>query len=206
MNFITGEAGGAAGAAGSDGAAGATGTAGATGPQGPQGATGPQDAHTEYSNLYIHDMRAPITAVSGGTNMCWGHTATYIAGVPLLAGRVVALMPVIDLNGRLKVDYMRVYSALNASIFPIGVTQHNASIGEQITVCIRGYTTVIVQNAYSDPNSGSIVIGGSAGDGKIRANTLASANQARIGFLAQSNSISTNAPALIYFSGWFQPV
>jgi collagen type I/II/III/V/XI/XXIV/XXVII alpha len=40
MNFITGEAGGAAGAAGSDGAAGAAGSDGATGPAGSDGAAG----------------------------------------------------------------------------------------------------------------------------------------------------------------------
>jgi hypothetical protein len=162
-------------------------------------------SHTDYSTMYSHNMRAIITSASGGTNTCWGHTATYIAGVPLLAGRVVALMATAtDTNEYLKVEYLKTFASTNASIYPIGITQHNAAIGEQITVCILGYTTVITANSLSSPNRGSIVI--SADAGRMQLHTAPWGNQARLGFVAQSSPISTNnSPVLIYYSGWFQP-
>ena len=41
--------------------------------------------------MYPASMRANITALGGGVNKCWGHTAKYLAGADLLAGRLVSL-------------------------------------------------------------------------------------------------------------------
>jgi hypothetical protein len=166
-------------------------------------------SHIDYSNLYPYLMVADLDGVNGGVNKCWGHTATYVAGVQLAAGRVVSLKdaPITtDSSIKLEVEYLRVNVDENRpTIYPIGITQHNANAGEPITVCILGYTTAILQSGNETPERGSIVLSDSSNTGKIRTTVTASNNQARIGFVAQSNNGGGNSTMLIYYSGYFQP-
>ena len=65
-------------------------------------------------------MRASITDTGGGTNKCWGHTATYLAGVDLLAGRVVSLQDQTqgsDNTQYLKVGYLEKAKQKNPQVF-----------------------------------------------------------------------------------------
>jgi hypothetical protein len=166
-------------------------------------------SHIDYSNLYPFLMIADIDGNVGGVNKCWGNTATYIAAVQLRAGRVVSLAdaPVGNDNSvKLLVEYLRVNTDENQpTIYPIGITQHNANAGEPITVCILGYTTAILQSGDGSPERGSIVLSDSSQTGKIRTDITASNNQARIGFVAQSNNGFGEDAMLIYYSGYFQP-
>jgi hypothetical protein len=166
-------------------------------------------SHIDYSNLYPYLMVADLDGNTGGVNKCWGHTATYQAGVQLMAGRVVSLRDAIlgsDNSIKLEVEYLRVNTDENQpTIYPIGITQHNANAGEPITVCILGYTTAILQSGDGTPERGSIVLSDSSQTGKIRTDLTGSNNQARIGFVAQSNNGGGNSTMLIYYSGYFQP-
>ena len=154
-------------------------------------------------------MLADINEVSGGDNKCWGHTAIYRAGVQLKAGRLVSLRDAtVDTDNSilLEVEYLRTNDVnfTQPTIYPIGITQHNANTGEPITVCILGYTTAILQSADTSPERGSMVLSDSSQTGKVRTNITGTNNQARIGFVAQSNSVSTNGAILIYYSANFQ--
>jgi hypothetical protein len=166
-------------------------------------------SHIDYSNLYPYLMVADLDGNTGGVNKCWGHTATYVAGVQLMAGRVVSLKKAIassDNIRKLEVEYLRVNLDENQpTIYPIGITQHNANANEPIIVCVLGYTTAILQSGDSTPERGSIVLSDSSNTGKIRTSVQASNNQGRIGFCAQSNNGGGNSTMLIYYSGYFQP-
>jgi hypothetical protein len=166
-------------------------------------------SNIDYSNMYPLLMLANITEVDGGVNKCWGNTAIYIAGVPLLAGRVVSLKDApsgSDNSVKLEVEYLRVGVDENQpTIYPIGITQHNADTNEPITVCILGFTTCILQSTDSTPERGSIVLSSSSQTGKCQTSVTGSNNQGRIGYVSQSNSVGNNGAILIYYSGYFQP-
>lgn len=165
-------------------------------------------SQVDYSTMYPSAMRANITFASGGTNKCWGHTAKYIAGVNLLAGRVVALMDQVagtDNSKLLEVEYLKSAAETNPTIAPIGVTQENATQGDPVTVCILGYTTAICQNSDSTPERGSQIINGSGNLGRVRINLTGGSNESRLGFVAQSDAVSSDSPILIHFDGWYQP-
>ncbi len=68
-----------------------------------------------------------------------------------------------------------------------------------------GYTTAICENSDISPERGSQIISDTQNQGKIRINNTGGGNQARLGFVAQSNRVSSNDPILIYYSGWYQP-
>lgn len=159
----------------------------------------------DYENLYPRAMKASITASGGGTNQAFGNIATYIAGANLLAGRVVSLKDELDDNTQLSVQYLKNGTETDPAIVPIGVTQNNALLGESVNVCILGFTTVICENADSSPERGSQVINGTQNQGKIRINNAGGGNESRLGFVAQSDGISSESPILIYYDGWFQP-
>jgi hypothetical protein len=58
--------------------------------------------------------------------------------------------------------------------------------------------------ADTSPNRGSTVISGlTASFGKIFTSTAAAADQARIGFVAQSNPVILNNPCLIFVKTFF---
>jgi hypothetical protein len=166
-------------------------------------------SHIDYSNLHPYLMVADLDGNTGGVNKCWGHTATYVAGVQLMAGRVVSLRDAplgSDNSRKLEVEYLRIGQDENQpTIYPIGITQHNANANEPITICVLGYTTCILQSGDGNPERGSIVLSDSSNSGKIRTDITASNNQARIGFVAQSNNGGGNSTMLIYYSGYFQP-
>lgn len=163
----------------------------------------------DYSSMYPSSMLANITASGGGTNKCWGHTAKYIAGADLLAGRVVSLKDQTagsDNSKYLEVDYLIDSSETNPTVVPIGVTQSNALAGETVDVCIQGYTTAIAYNADSSPERGSQIMSApTASQGKVYLNTTGGGNECRFGFMAQSDSVSANDPVLIYFRAYYQP-
>jgi hypothetical protein len=164
----------------------------------------------DYSNLYPILMLADITEVDGGNNKCWGHTAIYRAGVQLKAGRLVSLRDASvnsDNTNLLEVEYLRTnnINETQHTIYPIGISQNNANAGQPVTICILGYTTAILEISNQTPERGSIILSGSSNTGKVRANLTGSNDQARVGFVAQSNSVSTNGAILIYYSGYFQP-
>jgi hypothetical protein len=168
----------------------------------------PSFSHIDYSTQYPSAMKAAITSTGGGTNICYGDTATYIAGVDILAGRCVALMDQnegSDDSEFLKVCYLKNGDEVTPSISPIGITQHNALIGETIKVCVGGFTTAICENSDTSPERGSQIIVDTANQGKMRINNTGGGNQARLGFVAQSNQIYPNDPMLIYYAGYFQP-
>jgi hypothetical protein len=161
----------------------------------------------DYSNLYPKLMLADIT-VNGGINKCWGRTALYKAGADLLAGRIVSLQDTgrgDDNEDYLTVVYLKNGEEDEASISPLGVTQNNVLAGENVLLCLSGYTTVISENSAFSPKRGSQIISDTGNIGKVRINNLGGNNQARLGYVAQSNSVGTNGPVLIYYSGYFQP-
>ena len=163
--------------------------------------------HINYSMLMPSLMISPIT-VTGGVNKCWGQTATYIADTDLLVGRIVSLadQPVNtdNVNG-LKIGYLKIGAAIVPSNHPIGVTQHNCLAGESMEICIQGYTTCISIAGDATPERGSVALAGADIDfGKIRLGVPAAAVQARVGFVAQSNPIVVNGPALVFYQGYFQ--
>ena len=76
---------------------------------------------------------------------------------------------------------------------------------ESLLPSVLGYTTCINQSGDSTPERGSAVFSDSSNTGKIRTDISASNNQARLGFVAQSNNGGGNSTLLIYFSGFYQP-
>jgi hypothetical protein len=152
-------------------------------------------------------MLAPITE-EGGTNRCWGKTATYIANEDLNAGRIVSMADQSQDTGSagvLRVGYLKVGASTVPGVAPIGITQHNCLSGAKILLCILGYTTVIATAVTGTPKRGSIVLGGTDSDkGKVRIGIAPAATQARIGYVSQSASISVGDPILIHYEGYFQ--
>jgi hypothetical protein len=166
-------------------------------------------SHIDYSELLPIDLLAPIT-INGGINRYWGQTASYIADVNLLVGRLVTLadQPVgsDNVNG-MKVGYLKVGTATYPSISPIGITQHNCNAGDKILVCIRGLTTALSVNATAATGveRGSVILAGADADnGKVRVGVAPAATQARVGYAAQSNVVKANSPVLIYYHGYYQ--
>lgn len=160
----------------------------------------------DYSMLFPAQIRSNISAATGGTNYCLGKTATYTAGENILAGRVLSLMDASDDTVSLKVGYLKDEDERSASIYPIGVSQHNCSAGDTIKLCVEGYTTVISYNSDNTPERGSQVMASpTASKGKVYINITGSGNEGRLGFMAQSDAIVANSPFLIFYSGWYQP-
>ena len=87
---------------------------------------------------------------------------------------------------------------------PIGITQGDALTGEKVTVCTEGYTSCIMQNSDFSPERSSQVMYDS-NDGRLLSNSTGGSDEARVGFMAQSDSFSANDPALIFIRCWFQP-
>ena len=164
-------------------------------------------SNINYGNMLPISMLANITESAGGINKCWGHTETYIANENLLAGRIVSLTDTAggtDGSNFLKVGYLLSGIETVGSTYPIGITQNNALLGQPVRVCVRGYTSAIVGVADTSPNRGSTVISGlTASFGKIFTGTAAAADQARIGFVAQSNPVILNNPCLIFVKTFF---
>jgi hypothetical protein len=165
-------------------------------------------SHIDYSNMYPYSMVADLDGSNGGVNKCWGHTATYMARIDLKAGRVVGLSDQTqgdDNIAKLMVEYLKNGDETGSTISPIGITQNNCSAGENVLVCILGYTTVILENSDSTPERGSQVLSDPSLQGKVRINTSGGGNEARIGFVAQSNAITNNSPFLLYYDAYYQP-
>jgi hypothetical protein len=172
-------------------------------------ATSFSTCNINYSTMLPSAMLASITAASGGFNKCWGQTATYVADIDLLAGRVVSLAD--QTNGSdnalgLRVNYLKVGGVVVPGVSPVGITQHNCLAGNPVKLCIHGYTTAISLTAQV-AKRGSVAMAGSldADFGKIRINTAAAVIQASIGFVAQSDTVGIDDPVLIYYSGFMQP-
>jgi hypothetical protein len=160
--------------------------------------------HIDYSGLVPSFMRANVNS-SGGYNRCWGQTATYIADVNLLGGRLVALADQSNDMSGLRVQYMDpVANALAPAVTPVGITQHDVLAGGDVIVCIHGYTTAVCANGNNSVKRGSIVLGSTTVDGRIRTGVAPAAVQSRIGFCAQSDNASANSGMLIHYSGFFQ--
>jgi hypothetical protein len=161
-------------------------------------------SNIDFYNLSVADMRSSITSL-GGMNRCYGRTCQYKAGANLLAGRLVSLQDQsTDTNIDLRVVYCQSGTETSASVCPIGITQNDALLGEKITVCTEGYTTCIMQNSDSTPERGSQVMY-DANDGRLLSNSSGGSDEARCGFMAQSDGFSTNDPALVHIRCWFQP-
>ncbi len=64
---------------------------------------------------------------------------------------------------------------------------------------------MICENTDTTPERGSQIISDTQNLGKIRVNNTAGGDQARLGYLAQSDRIDANDAVLVYFDGWFQP-
>jgi hypothetical protein len=131
-----------------------------------------------------------------------GHTATYIAGVAMIAGRVVSLHN----YGRssdgnyLAAGYLGQSGPNYGSAFPIGITQNNANIGEKVTVCYSGYTTAISANSGT-PERGALAYADSIGCITIaRDGTIGS----RIGFFAQTTYVPNRSKCLVYLSSFYE--
>jgi hypothetical protein len=178
--------------------------------------TTPPDANSstvlssiDYSTMLTAPMRADITFANGGVNKCWGNTATYIAEVPMVAGRVVALSDQAqgtDSTTSLTIAYQQDASETSPGIYPIGITQHNCLAGELMTVCTLGYTTAISYSSDSTPERGSLIMTAPTSSyGCIYLNTTGGSDEGRVGFLAQSDAVLSYSPCLIYYAGWYQP-
>jgi hypothetical protein len=163
--------------------------------------------HTDFNTMLPIDMLASITT-TGGINKYWGRSETYVADVDLLAGRIASLADQpqgTDNANALRVGYLKVGGSVVPGVTPMGVTQHNCLAGEPILLCVHGYTTAISKVAIAHSRRGSVVLGGDDVDnGKIRIGAAGAAVQARIGFVAQSNSVSIGDPVLIHYSGYYQ--
>jgi hypothetical protein len=187
----------------------ATAIAGLSGGGTPSASTSTRLSTLDVSGLYPASMRASITDANGGTNKCWGHTMTFIAGVNLLAGRVVSFLDTAagtDSTRTLEVEYLKTQADEDDPTHcPIGVTQNNATAGQTVEVCVRGFTSAICSNAESVNERGSQSVSGTLNQGRIRVDQLGGGNQARIGVVAQSDANASNSPVLIYVQGWFQP-
>jgi len=93
------------------------------------------------SQITRSDFTNPVVAAvideeKGGDNKCWGQTATYIAGEDIMAGRV--LTPKID-N-----EILKAYYSDSKKDIILGISQHNATAGEPITICTSGYSTAVI--------------------------------------------------------------
>lgn len=165
-------------------------------------------SHVDYSNMLPANMRSDISFIDGGINRCWGHTATYTAGVDILAGRILSLQDQnvgSDSTQLLKVEYLRNDAEVSPTVCPIGISLFNCLAGQKIDVCILGYTTVVTDNADASPERGSQVMADPNNLGKVRINVNGGGNEARIGFVAQSNPVANNGTLLIYYCGYYQP-
>ena len=166
----------------------------------------------DYSpgEMLVSNMRSNITAIGGGVNRCWGRTATFFCGTAgLLAGRVVSLMDFgagTDNTYNLRIGYcVNSGSETSPSVCPIGILLNNCpNIGDQGEICIEGICTAIVGNSDSSPERGSQICAVDA-NGTININVTGTGNEARVGFVAQSDSVSSNDPCLIYVRPWYQP-
>jgi hypothetical protein len=108
-----------------------------------------------------------------------------------------------DSTNELKVTYLKNGTEISDSVYPVGITQNDALAGENVTVCYSGYTTAISEDA--DPAvRGSCIISDTGNIGLVRINNSQGSNEARIGFVAQSDATSVNGPVLIYMDGFFQ--
>lgn len=159
----------------------------------------------DYSYVNPVFMFTNAAAMLEGNNRCWGHTEVYIAGENLLAGRVVSLGNAENNQIGFSVVYVKQTGndEQDASIFPIGITQNNALVGEKITVCTTGYTTVITDRGSVEAQIGSLV-STTGNEGKVTIDRAASINEGRLGFVAQKGAVFRDGPCFIYIRGWYQ--
>ena len=158
----------------------------------------------KYSGLNVDSMRSSLT-VSGGTNKGWGNFMTLTAGEDLLAGRVVGIRFELvgsDTTESLKLVYLEAGTNTDASIYPVGITQHDALNGAEIKILTKGFTSMIFAIAEANPNRGCLISYhnfSNVGKAKVGGGN----NIAILGYLAQSNAIATDGAALVYFDGYF---
>jgi hypothetical protein len=169
-------------------------------------------SNIDYSpgEMLVSAMRSNITAASGGVNKCWGRTASFYCGTAgLLAGRVVSLQDFAsqsDAVYNLRIGYCPSSGdEKTPSVCPLGILQNNCpNVGDKAVVCIEGVTTAICGNSDSSPARGSQICAVDA-NGTININVTGVGNEARVGFVAQNDSVSTNGVCLIYVRPWYQP-
>lgn len=122
----------------------------------------PPTAPTDFSSLAPNDM---ITL--DATNRYWGVAHTYMAATALESGRVVALTtpftnsvsPFTDEDDyNFVVGYVQKGTEEDTRVVPIGVTQNACNAGENVVVCVSGYTTVDV----GFPATASYIVTGSS--------------------------------------------
>ena len=163
--------------------------------------------HIDLTHMSTWDMTSNITAANGGTNRCWGSTALYNAGEPLLAGRVVGMANGGD-SSAMRVEYLTRGTGVQSGTYPIGITLENQStVGDPILICTSGICTAISMNAVGEPaGKGSLVLGPTAttDNGRVRVGVSAAAVEARVGVLCQKEAIVVNGPCLVHFLGYFQ--
>jgi hypothetical protein len=169
-------------------------------------------SNIDYSpgEMLVSAMRANITAAAGGTNKCWGRTASFYCGTAgLLAGRVVSLADFAsqsDATYNLRIGYCPSSGdEKTPSVCPLGILQNNCpNVGDKAVVCIEGVTTAICGNSDSSPARGSQICAVDT-NGTININVTGVGNEARVGFVAQNDSVSTNGVCLIYVRPYYQP-
>ena len=169
-------------------------------------------SNIDYSggDMLVSDMRANITAAAGGTNKCWGRTASFYCGTAgLLAGRVVSLQDFAsqsDTVYNLRIGYCPSSGdEKTPSVCPLGVLQNNCpNVGDKAIVCIEGVTSAICGNSDSSPARGSQICAVDT-NGRININVTGVGNEARVGFVAQNDSVSSDGVCLIYVRPWYQP-
>jgi hypothetical protein len=107
----------------------------------------------------------------------------FLIGLLIMVFCIVQLVS--DNSVGLEVGYLIVSTPLVAGVFPIGITQHDALAGEEITLCVSGYTSVIAELGLSAGERGSVILGPSATnkDGKCRTGQAPASTEGRIGFL-----------------------
>lgn len=149
----------------------------------------------DYTTLKICDM---LSDIDNDKNKFYGKGAKYIAGEEIKNGRVLSLYN--DDDDILKVCHIKLGTEIQESVVPLGISQNNANIGEEVTVCILGYTTVKSILATPDTKKGSQVQ--ARGGGLIEINAHGINNEPRIGYLASKLNSSNNC--LIYYDGWFE--
>jgi hypothetical protein len=162
-------------------------------------------SHIDYTSqsMTIEFMRSTITNSLGGTNRCWGETATFRAGMDLKAGRVVSLTPTTTDAPWFLVSYLNGdYEGKKETVYPIGVTQENAIAGTPIKVCTRGFTTAICSDGNNAPKRGAAVFGNdTSSEGRVQINEDYASTSARIGMVAQTESVNDFGAVVIYFNG-----
>jgi hypothetical protein len=169
-------------------------------------------AHVDYTTMLPRSMRVESADLIAGNNKFWGESASYIAGEPIIAGRIVSLLDTTvgsDNANVLKIGYLRNGTDVVGGVFPVGISQTGGATGSTIIVCTKGYTSLTLAALDFSPDRGSIVIAaaGAGSDGKGLVGTASSADRGIVGFVAQSDGINNPGEScLVYINGWFEPI